>query len=196
MERLRQVRPTPNTSGASDRRFSGPCDGWCNHKKPRAQPRPKKYQRARQNNHMVYRDVGEVFFCQAHTIITTRGSVMICAWLIPWQISPNDFDERIRLGKPFIIEDAGASVAPTQDDLFLAQDRVPCACIVSASPSWLSFRSCLQGENLDLVGSTCQQFHERFPSAKMRAEYSGGRTPIRFYGKCPISLTLSSRLCK
>eukprot|EP00913_Durusdinium_trenchii_P022299 g20952.t1 len=52
------------------------------------------------------------------------------------QISPNDFDERIRLGKPFIIEDAG--------------------------------------ENLDLVGSTCQQFHERFPSAKMRAEYSGG----------------------
>ncbi|CAK9096134.1 unnamed protein product [Durusdinium trenchii] len=53
------------------------------------------------------------------------------------QISPNDFDERIRLGKPFIIEDAG--------------------------------------ENLDLVGSTCQQFHERFPSAKMRAEYSGGR---------------------
>lgn len=53
------------------------------------------------------------------------------------EISPSDFDERVRLGKPFVIEDAGQS--------------------------------------LDLVGTSCQQFHERFPSAKMRAEYTGSR---------------------
>lgn len=53
------------------------------------------------------------------------------------EISSSDFDERVRLGKPFVIEDAG--------------------------------------RNLDLVGTSCQQFHERFPSAKMRAEYTGSR---------------------
>ena len=32
------------------------------------------------------------------------------------------------------------------------------------------------GQSLDLVGTSCQQVHERFPSAKMRAEYTGSRT--------------------
>jgi len=53
-------------------------------------------------------------------------------------ISQEDFDARVRLGRPFIVEDAG--------------------------------------RNQDLVGSTCRQFHERFPKAKMRAEYTGGRS--------------------
>lgn len=32
------------------------------------------------------------------------------------------------------------------------------------------------GQNLDLIGTSCQRFHEQFPSAKMRAEYTGTRT--------------------
>lgn len=51
-------------------------------------------------------------------------------------ISVEDFNARVRTGRPFIVEDAGR-------------------------------------EN-SLVGTSCERFHERFPGAKMRAEYAGG----------------------
>ena len=31
------------------------------------------------------------------------------------------------------------------------------------------------GEGNPLVGATCEQFHERFPGAQMRSEYTGGQ---------------------
>eukprot|EP00439_Symbiodinium_sp_Y106_P032653 s3044_g3.t3 len=58
------------------------------------------------------------------------------------EVTAEDFDARIRLGRPFIIADAGRGI--------------------------------------DLVGAGCQHFHEHFPSAQMRAEYTGDDRPEKF----------------
>ncbi|CAE7571904.1 unnamed protein product [Symbiodinium sp. CCMP2592] len=58
------------------------------------------------------------------------------------QVTAEDFDVRIRLGRPFIIADAGRGI--------------------------------------DLVGASCQHFHEHFPTAQMRAEYTGDDRPEKF----------------
>ena len=51
-----------------------------------------------------------------------KSLVLILQVLASGQISANDFDERIRLGRPFIIEDAGGDT-PERLRSLVCQDR-------------------------------------------------------------------------
>ncbi|CAE7282402.1 yjiC [Symbiodinium natans] len=58
------------------------------------------------------------------------------------EVTADEFDARVRLGRPFIIADAGRGI--------------------------------------DLAGASCELFHQRFPKAQMRAEYTGSDRPEKF----------------